>query len=164
MSYLMLRLLCIQQDAQSPLSTGRLTFRYDNRIGKLFFPFFFLLLLLHYYNCLNQNGDIPKGDSTKGAKLFKTRCSQCHKIEAGAGNGIGPNLHGLIGRKTGQVEGYDYTEANKSKGITWTDETLFEYLEKPKAYIPGTKMAFAGLKKKNDRADLIAYLNEAATS
>ncbi|CAO3590931.1 unnamed protein product [Absidia cylindrospora] len=106
--------------------------------------------------------DIPKGDAAKGAKLFKQQCKQCHTIEQGGGNGIGPNLHGLFGRKTGQVEGFNYTEANKSKGITWNEETLFEYLEKPKAYIPGTKMAFTGLKKKNERSDLIAYLKEAS--
>ncbi|KAI8329865.1 cytochrome c [Chlamydoabsidia padenii] len=106
--------------------------------------------------------DIPKGDAAKGAKLFKTRCGSCHHIEEGKGNGVGPNLHGVIGRKTGQVEGYNYTEANKNKGITWSDETLFEYLEKPKAYIPGTKMAFPGLKKAGDRADLIAYIKEAS--
>ncbi|KAF1963044.1 cytochrome c [Byssothecium circinans] len=69
-------------------------------------------------------------------------------------------LHGLWGRKTGQVEGYSYTDANKSKGITWDDNTLFEYLENPKKYIPGTKMAFGGLKKPKDRNDLITFLKE----
>ena len=73
---------------------------------------------------------------------------------------VGPNLHGLFGRKTGQVEGFSYTAANVNKGVTWNEETLFEYLENPKKYIPGTKMAFAGLKKEKDRNDLITWLRE----
>lgn len=68
-------------------------------------------------------------------------------------------MHGLFGRKTGQVEGFSYTDANKQKGVEWQEETLFEYLENPKKYIPGTKMAFGGLKKGKDRNDLITYVD-----
>ncbi|OCT54226.1 Cytochrome c [Cladophialophora carrionii] len=100
------------------------------------------------------------GDAKKGANLFKTRCAQCHTVVESEGNKIGPNLHGLFGRKTGSVEGFSYTDANKSKGITWKEDTLFEYLENPKKYIPGTKMAFGGLKKGKDRNDLITWLRE----
>lgn len=102
-----------------------------------------------------------EGDEKKGASLFKTRCAQCHTLGADEGNKIGPKLHGLFGRKTGQVDGFSYTEANKSKGVTWKEDTLFSYLENPKKYIPGTKMAFGGLKKEKDRNDLITYLKDA---
>jgi len=101
---------------------------------------------------------IPEGNADKGKKLFVARCAQCHTAEKGGPNKTGPNLFGLIGRKTGQVPGFDYTEANKAKGITWSKETLFEYLLDPKKYIPGTKMVFVGLRKPQERADLIAYL------
>ncbi len=100
------------------------------------------------------------GDFEKGKKLFQTRCAQCHTIECNGPNGVGPNLYGVVGRQTGQASGFNYTPANKNKGITWNEQTLDEYLKNPRRYIPGTKMVFAGLRKQSDRDDLITYLKK----
>ncbi|KPF79574.1 cytochrome c family protein [Novosphingobium sp. AAP93] len=100
-----------------------------------------------------------KGDAKHGEAVF-TQCKTCHVIDAGV-NRIGPSLHGIIGRKSGEVAGFSYSTANKESGITWTAEKLYQYLEKPARVVPGTKMAFAGLPKGQDRADVIAYLTEA---
>ena len=78
------------------------------------------------------------GDAKKGANLFKTRCAQCHTLEKGGGNKIGPALHGLFGRKTGSVEGFAYTDANKQKGITWNDETLVSSFPYPDPRVSNT--------------------------
>ena len=72
---------------------------------------------------------------------------------------VGPELNGLIGRVAGSVPGYNYSEANKSSGITWTEDVFARYIRDPRGIIPGTKMTFAGLKNDQDIADLIAYLN-----
>ncbi len=97
------------------------------------------------------------GDAVKGETTFK-QCMACHSIKEGE-NRVGPSLHGIIGRTAGQVAGFSYSTANKTSGIVWSKEKLFEYLEAPQKVVVGTKMSFAGLKQAQDRADVIAYLD-----
>jgi cytochrome c len=98
------------------------------------------------------------GDPEAGKQVFK-KCHACHNVGESARNAVGPELDGIVGRKAGSVEGYNYSDANKSSGITWDAATLDVYLKDPKAKVPGTKMAFPGLPSDKDRADVIAYLS-----
>jgi cytochrome c len=99
------------------------------------------------------------GDPEKGKKVF-AKCMACHTTEAGK-NKVGPSLHGIIGRKSGSLEGFTYSDAMKNAGITWSEAELDKYLTNPKKDIPGNKMAFPGLPKPDDRANVIAYLKQA---
>jgi cytochrome c len=101
-------------------------------------------------------GATLSGDATKGEAVFR-QCQTCHVKEVGV-NKVGPSLAGVVGRAAGTIPGFRYSEANKGSGITWTEQELYVYLEDPKKKIPGTIMAFAGIKDSQKRADLIAYL------
>jgi cytochrome c len=100
------------------------------------------------------------GDAKTGEQIFN-QCKPCHSLEAGK-NGIGPTLHGLLGRKAGTVPGYSYSPAMQSSGIVWNEDSLAKFLADPSAVVPGTKMVYAGIKNEAQRDDLIAYLKEAS--
>ncbi len=102
--------------------------------------------------------DARAADAAEGKKVFTRQCTACHIDTAEGPRRLGPSLFSLVGRKTGSVEGFRYTEANKSAGWVWTPEKLNEYLKNPREVIPGTNMAFAGIRSEGDRANLIAYL------
>jgi cytochrome c len=98
-------------------------------------------------------------DVAAGETSFK-KCLACHAIGEGAKNKVGPVLNGLDGRHSGSVEGYSYSDANKNSGITWNKDQFLEYIKDPKAKIPNTKMAFAGIKNEKEAGDLWAYLSQ----
>ena len=98
-------------------------------------------------------------DVEAGQTSFK-KCQVCHDVGEAAKNKIGPILNGLDGRKSGSVEGYSYSDANKNSGITWSETTFKEYINDPRAKIPDTKMVFPGIKNEKEAGDLWAYLKQ----
>lgn len=100
-------------------------------------------------------------DAAAGATVFK-KCMSCHAVGEGAPNKQGQELNGLIGRPAASIAGYQYSDAMKASGLTWDEPTLTQYLKSPKAMVPGTKMAFPGLKADTDIANVIAYLKQFA--
>jgi cytochrome c len=99
---------------------------------------------------------LADGDAEAGKKVFN-KCKICHTLEAGV-NKVGPSLAGIVGRPAAAVEGFKYSEAMTGSGLTWDAATIDQYLADPKGFVPGNKMAFVGLKKEEDRANVIAYL------
>lgn len=109
---------------------------------------------------------MAEADPAAGQAVFK-KCASCHDASSGGPNKVGPNLFGVVGRPVASHEGFTYSDGMKSHadgGKTWAIEDLFKYLANPKAEVPGNKMAFAGLKKDQDRANLIAWLNTQSAS
>ncbi len=106
---------------------------------------------------------LAMGDINHGQKVFK-KCSACHMIASDGKNMIGPNLWSVIGRQAGSVDDYKYSKAMLAYGKEWSFEEMNAYLIKPQAYIKGTKMAFAGLRKEKDRASVILYMNSKSAS
>jgi cytochrome c len=100
-------------------------------------------------------------DLSAGETSFR-KCAPCHSIGEDAANKVGPILNGLDGRKAGVVEGFNYSDANKSSGITWNEASFEEYIKDPRAKVPGTKMVFAGIKNDKELKDLWGYLKQFA--
>ena len=98
------------------------------------------------------------GDAQKGGTVFEDNCSDCHTVVQGAPSRKGPNLFGVVGRKTAALADFDYSDANRAAGWTWTPEKLDQYLTNPKATIPGTIMKFKGTLSADERANVIAFL------
>jgi len=99
------------------------------------------------------------GDAARGKKLYE-ECAACHAMERDQ-NGVGPSLHGLFGRKAGEIANFRYSPALKRSGITWTPLTLDAYIADPQKEVPANRMPYAGMPDARDRADLIAYLQSA---
>ncbi|MBV9533516.1 MAG: cytochrome c family protein [Bradyrhizobium sp.] len=97
-------------------------------------------------------------DAAAGKTVFN-KCLPCHSIGAGAKNKVGPELNGIDGRKSGTAPDFNYSEANKNSGITWSKDQFLEYIKDPKAKIPGTKMTFAGISDEKEALNLWAYLS-----
>lgn len=99
-------------------------------------------------------------DLSAGRKVF-ARCAVCHTFAAGAPSTVGPNLHGLFGRKAGTLPGYDYSTAMIKSGIVWNDKSLAKFLRGPQAFVPGDKMGFPGIHDPAEIENLLAYLKQA---
>lgn len=100
---------------------------------------------------------LAAADPEKGKVLF-LQCRACHSLESGGANKVGPNLHGVFGRKAGLAPGFSYSEVVTQSGIVWSAETLDQWLARPSDFLPGNRMVFVGIRKPEDRANLIAYL------
>ena len=101
------------------------------------------------------------GDAAEGQRVFNQQCRACHTLEKGGASTVGPNLHGVFGRKAGTAEGFAFSDAMKKSGIVWDETTMADYNHDPKAKVPGTKMVFNGIKQPAQLADLVAYLKQA---
>jgi cytochrome c len=105
---------------------------------------------------------LAQGDAAQGEKVFN-QCKACHAVDEPQ-NKVGPHLVGIFGRPAGSVEDFKYSDALKESGITWNEETLSAFLADPRGYIKGNRMAYAGLKKDEDIANLLAYLKQESAS
>jgi cytochrome c len=102
-------------------------------------------------------------DAAADEQVFKRLCSPCHDIGPSAKIKLGPPLNGIDGRKAGTLEGFNYSPANKSSGITWSEQPFDKYIRAPMQEMPGTRMAFVGIKNDKDIADVWAYLKQFGT-
>jgi len=119
----------------------------------------FTVWLLAGLFAVSSNVALAEGDAEKGKKVFN-KCKACHFADKDK-NKVGPHLVGIFGRPAGSLEGFKYSDSLKESGIVWDEASMDEYITDPKAMVPNGKMAFVGLKKEEDRANVIAYLMEA---
>jgi len=108
----------------------------------------------HDINALLASADPAKG------QIVYLQCRACHTLEAAGPNKVGPNLHGVMGRKAGLAPGFSYSEAMTGSAVTWSAESLDKFLLRPSDFVPGTRMVFVGLRKPEDRANVIAYIRQ----
>src|ERR1700761_2107274 len=101
---------------------------------------------------------LAAGDPVQGKAVF-ARCAVCHNVEKDGGNGVGPNLFGVAGRKSASVDGFNYSGPMKGANITWNDDNLTKWVSGPAKMVPGNKMAFGGIAQKSQIADVVAYLD-----
>lgn len=117
------------------------------------------LLFVSALLAISGSREVGAQEAAAGEKVFGV-CKACHQIGEGAKNALGPILNGVVGRPAGSVQGYSYSDANKTSGIVWDEASFRAYLADPKAKIPGTKMIYAGLKDEQKVNDLIAFLKQ----
>lgn len=111
--------------------------------------------------CVAGTVAAQSGEASRGERLFNQQCKTCHTVDKGGANGLGPNLFGMFGRKAGETGAFASSEAIRKSGITWDEASVAEYLRDPKGKVPDTKMVYAGLKRPEQMADMIAYLKKA---
>lgn len=105
------------------------------------------------------NALLAAADPAKGQIVF-LQCRACHSLDAGGANKVGPNLHGIMARKAGLTPGFSYSDVMAASDVVWSPETLDQFLLRPSDFMPGTRMVFVGLRKPEDRANVIAYLQQ----
>lgn len=123
---------------------------------KLLFPVLVMLLAVHGAAAAQS----LKGDAKRGQKVFEN-CQACHTVERGKTSEIGPSLHGVFGRKAGEGEDFRYSPAMKRSGIVWSAQTLDRFIADPQQVVPANRMPYGGVPDAQQRADLIAYLQQA---